>query len=75
MFTPGQKKEELLTRIFALLADFKVDEKRYEIFKENYSRELSNHASNQPYNHATYFNTVALSSWYMLIKLFELILL
>jgi len=56
------KQEELLTRIFALLADFKVDENRYEIFKENYSRELSNHASNQPYNHATYFNTVALSS-------------
>ena len=55
------KQGELLTRVLNALVNFKVDEDRFEIFKENYERSLKNHKRDQPYSHAGYFNYVALA--------------
>uniref|UniRef100_A0A1Y1LI14 Insulin-degrading enzyme n=1 Tax=Photinus pyralis TaxID=7054 RepID=A0A1Y1LI14_PHOPY len=61
----NEKQHILLGKIIEKLTNFKVDPKRFEIFKENYIRTLKNFAAEQPYQHAVYYLTVLLTehSW------------
>ncbi|KAK4883510.1 hypothetical protein RN001_006829 [Aquatica leii] len=60
-----EKQHILLDKIIEKLTDFKINPKRFEIFKENYIRSLKNFATEQPYQHAVYYLTVLLCehSW------------
>jgi len=58
------KQKVLLTTLLNALADYKVDPKRFKIFKEIYRRRLKNYASEQPYRHASYNNSVLLTQRY-----------
>ncbi|KAF5280052.1 hypothetical protein FQA39_LY18167 [Lamprigera yunnana] len=60
-----EKQHILLGKIIEKFTAFKIDPKRFEIFKENYIRSLKNFAMEQPYQHAVYYLTVLLSehSW------------
>ncbi|XP_017766941.1 PREDICTED: insulin-degrading enzyme [Eufriesea mexicana] len=55
------KQHVLLDKIIDKMINFKVDPKRFEIWKENYIRNLKNYKAEQPYQHAVYYLTVLLS--------------
>ncbi|KAJ8667813.1 hypothetical protein QAD02_009476 [Eretmocerus hayati] len=55
------KLDVLLEKILDRMVNFKVDEKRFEILKENYIRGLKNFEAEQPYQHAAYYLAVLLS--------------
>ncbi|XP_018331415.1 insulin-degrading enzyme [Agrilus planipennis] len=61
----SDKQHILLRKIMEKLTSFKIDPKRFEIFKENYIRQLKNFAAEQPYQHAVYYLAVLLTehSW------------
>ncbi|XP_076547139.1 insulin degrading metalloproteinase isoform X2 [Osmia lignaria lignaria] len=55
------KQRVLLEKIIDKMINFKVDPKRFEIWKENYIRGLKNFETEQPYQHAVYYLAVLLS--------------
>ncbi|XP_048268577.1 insulin-degrading enzyme isoform X2 [Bombus affinis] len=55
------KLHVLLNKIIDKMINFKVDPKRFEIWKENYIRSLKNYKAEQPYQHAVYYLAVLLS--------------
>ncbi|XP_065170967.1 insulin-degrading enzyme isoform X2 [Atheta coriaria] len=59
------KQHLLLEKIIQSLCEFKIDPKRFEIYKENYTRTLKNFSAEQPYQHAVYYLAVLLTehSW------------
>ncbi|KAI4457948.1 nardilysin [Holotrichia oblita] len=61
----SDKQNIFLDKIMDKLTNFKVDPKRFEIYKENYIRSLKNFAAEQPYHHAVYYLAVLLTehSW------------
>uniref|UniRef100_A0AAR5Q891 Insulin-degrading enzyme n=1 Tax=Dendroctonus ponderosae TaxID=77166 RepID=A0AAR5Q891_DENPD len=61
----NSKQDILLKKIMEKLTTFKVDPKRFHIWKENYIRNLQNFSAEQPYQHAVYYLTVLLTehSW------------
>jgi len=56
----NDKQRVLLEKIMDKLTAFQVNEKRFEILKENYARGLKNFRGDQPHQHAMYFNSVVL---------------
>ncbi|XP_030755591.1 insulin-degrading enzyme [Sitophilus oryzae] len=61
----NNKQHILLEKIMEKFTNFKIDPKRFNIWKENYIRNLKNFAAEQPYQHAVYYLTVLLTehSW------------
>nr|XP_022903817.1 insulin-degrading enzyme [Onthophagus taurus] len=61
----NDKQSVFLDKVMEKLTSFKIDPKRFEIFKENYIRMLKNFAAEQPYQHAVYYLAVLLTehSW------------
>ncbi|XP_045464651.1 insulin-degrading enzyme [Harmonia axyridis] len=61
----NDKQYILLEKIIERLTSFKVNPKRFEIYKENYIRNLKNFNAEQPYQHAVYYLAVLLTehSW------------
>ncbi|KAL0124001.1 hypothetical protein PUN28_006072 [Cardiocondyla obscurior] len=55
------KQRVLLEKIIDRMINFKIDEKRFTILKENYIRDLKNFAAEQPYQHAVYYLIVLLA--------------
>ncbi|XP_060526171.1 insulin-degrading enzyme [Cylas formicarius] len=61
----NNKQHILLEKIMDKLTNFKIDPKRFNIWKEHYIRNLKNFSAEQPYQHAVYYLTVLLTehSW------------
>ncbi|KAK3095847.1 hypothetical protein FSP39_019946 [Pinctada imbricata] len=57
----NEKQHILLKKIIEKLTTFKVDPKRFEIYKENYTRGLKNFHAEQPHQHAIYYTNVLMS--------------
>ncbi|XP_003701355.1 insulin degrading metalloproteinase isoform X2 [Megachile rotundata] len=57
----NDKQHILLEKIIDKMVNFKVDPKRFEIWKENHIRSLKNFETEQPYQHAVYYLAVLLS--------------
>lgn len=55
------KQHVLLAKVLDHLFDFKVDEKRFDILKEDYIRSLKNFKAEQPYQHAIYYLALILT--------------
>ncbi|XP_058795185.1 insulin-degrading enzyme isoform X2 [Phymastichus coffea] len=55
------KLDVLLEKILDRMMNFTVNEKRFDILKENYIRGLKNFEAEQPYQHAAYYLAVLLS--------------
>lgn len=55
------KQHVLLEKIAEKLTSFKIDQKRFEILKENYIRGLKNFEAEQPYQHAINYLSVILA--------------
>lgn len=49
------KFEILMEKIIERMATFKIDEKRYNVLKDNLKRNLHNFQANQPYSHSIYY--------------------
>lgn len=60
-----EKQPVLLKKILEKLTDFKVDPKRFEIYKEMYMRGLRNFYAEEPYQHSIYYtnNLMAEIQW------------
>lgn len=61
----NDKQPIFLENIFDKLVNFKIIPKKFEIYKENYIRNLNNFNAEQPYQHAVYYLAVLLTehSW------------
>ncbi|XP_019877386.1 insulin-degrading enzyme isoform X4 [Aethina tumida] len=61
----SNKQHILLEKVIEKLVNFKIDPKRFAIYKENYIRNLKNFSAEQPYQHAVYYLSVLLTehSW------------
>ncbi|XP_065349180.1 insulin-degrading enzyme-like [Cloeon dipterum] len=61
----NDKLDILLTKVLDTLFNLDVDEKRYEIFKESYVRDLKNFEAEQPYTQAKRYQAACLieKSW------------
>lgn len=57
----NEKQSVLLSKLAEKMADFKPDQKRFEILKERYVRSMKNFAMEQPYQHAIYYTSLLLS--------------
>ncbi|XP_058832419.1 insulin-degrading enzyme [Topomyia yanbarensis] len=57
----NHKQHILLDKVLNDLYSFKIDEKRFEILKEQYVRNLKNYNAEQPYQHAVYYLALLLS--------------
>lgn len=51
----NDKLDVLLSKVLKNLKDFEPNEKRFNIFLENYIRQLKNFDTEQPYQHAVYY--------------------
>ena len=51
----------LLEKLLDHLFDFNVDEKRFDILKEEYRRSLKNFSAEQPYQHSIYYLALLLT--------------
>lgn len=51
----------LLKKLLDHLFDFKVDEKRFNILKDEYKRLLKNFSAEQPYQHSMYYLALLLT--------------
>ncbi|KAJ8317306.1 hypothetical protein KUTeg_005210 [Tegillarca granosa] len=60
----NEKQHVLLKKILEKLTSFKADPKRFEIWKEMYSRSLKNFNAEQPHQHAIYYTSVLMSEVY-----------
>ena len=54
------KQKELLEEILSRMVNYKVDEDRFRILKEEYIRDLKNFKMEQPYEQARYYNDILL---------------
>ncbi|GAB0095724.1 Insulin-degrading enzyme [Sergentomyia squamirostris] len=59
----SEKQKLFLEDILNVLYSFKVDAKRFDIFKEKFTRTLKNFDAEQPYQHAVYYLGVLLSEF------------
>lgn len=57
----SHKQHILLEKILDDMYNFKIDEKRFEILKEQYIRNLKNYKAEQPYQHAVYYLALLLT--------------
>ncbi|CAH0553954.1 unnamed protein product [Brassicogethes aeneus] len=57
----SNKQHILLEKVIEKLVNFKIDPKRFAIYKENYIRNLKNFNAEQPYQHAVYYLSVLLT--------------
>jgi len=57
----SDKQGVLLDKILDKLTNFSVDDTRFAILKESYSRGLKNFQAEQPHQHAVYYNSVVIS--------------
>jgi len=57
----NDKQKVFLEKIMDKLTTFQVNEKRFDILKEAYTRGLKNFGAEQPHSHAMYYNSVILS--------------
>uniref|UniRef100_A0A1L8DTM9 Insulin-degrading enzyme n=2 Tax=Nyssomyia neivai TaxID=330878 RepID=A0A1L8DTM9_9DIPT len=59
----SEKQKLFLQDVLNALYNFEVDPKRFEIFKEKYTRTLKNFEAEQPYQHAVYYLGVLLTEF------------
>ncbi|XP_060069479.1 insulin-degrading enzyme-like [Ylistrum balloti] len=57
----NEKQDVLLRKIMEKLTTFKVDPKRFAIFKEMYARSMRNFQAEQPHRHAIYYTNILMS--------------
>lgn len=57
----SHKQHILLEKVLDDMFNFKIDEKRFEILKEQYIRNLKNYQAEQPYQHAVYYLALLLT--------------
>lgn len=57
----SEKQHIFLEKIMDQLTNFKIDPKRFDIFKDNYVRALKNFKTEQPYQHAIYYLAVLMT--------------
>jgi insulysin len=57
----NDKLPVLLDKLLETILSFKINPERFAILREVYERSLKNQAANQPYTHALYYSTYALS--------------
>ena len=57
----SHKQKVLLEKVLADMFNFKIDEKRFDILKEQYIRGLKNFQAEQPYQHAIYYLALILT--------------
>ncbi|BFF98691.1 insulin-degrading enzyme [Drosophila madeirensis] len=57
----SDKQVVLLEKLLDHLFDFRVDEKRFDILKEEYVRSLKNFKAEQPYQHSIYYLALLLT--------------
>lgn len=57
----NEKQDVLLRKIMEKLTSFKVDPKRFAIFKEMYARSMRNFQAEQPHRHAIYYTNILMS--------------
>uniref|UniRef100_A0A1I8Q5M0 Insulin-degrading enzyme n=1 Tax=Stomoxys calcitrans TaxID=35570 RepID=A0A1I8Q5M0_STOCA len=55
------KQVVLLDKLLGHLFDFEANEKRFDILKEEYKRDLANFNAEQPYQHSIYYLTLLLA--------------
>lgn len=55
------KQVVLLEKLLIHLFDFEASEKRFDILKEEYKRNLKNFHAEQPYQHSMYYLTLLLT--------------
>ncbi|XP_034408413.1 insulin-degrading enzyme-like [Cyclopterus lumpus] len=67
LFVEGysDKQHILLKKIVEKMANFEIDETRFDIIKEAYTRSLNNFRAEQPHQHAMYYLSVVMAevSW------------
>ena len=49
------KQATLLQKIVEKMSQFTIDPKRFDVFKEQLTRQLHNFRAEQPYSHAVYY--------------------
>ncbi|XP_041476883.1 insulin-degrading enzyme-like isoform X1 [Lytechinus variegatus] len=54
----SDKMALLLQRVFEKMTNFVIDENRFDVIRETYSRMLSNFHAEQPHRHAVYYTSV-----------------
>ncbi|XP_059607534.1 insulin-degrading enzyme [Phlebotomus argentipes] len=59
----NEKQKLFLDHVLNALYNFEVDPKRFDIFKEKYTRTLKNFEAEQPYQHAVYYLGVLLTEF------------
>ncbi|PIK49484.1 putative insulin-degrading enzyme isoform X5 [Apostichopus japonicus] len=57
----SDKEPILLRKIMEKLTKFQIDETRFQVIKETYTRMLQNFVAEQPHQHAVYFTSVIIS--------------
>lgn len=57
----NHKQHLLLEKVLEDMYNFQIDEKRFDILKEQYIRNLKNYNAEQPYQHAVYYLALLLS--------------
>jgi len=57
----SDKQVVLLEKLLDHLFDFSIDEKRFDILKEEYVRSLKNFKAEQPYQHSIYYLALLLT--------------
>ncbi|XP_033632870.1 insulin-degrading enzyme-like [Asterias rubens] len=57
----NDKQTLLLKKILEKMTNFTIDENRFDVIKETYSRMLQNFRAEQPHQHAAYYTTVLMS--------------
>ncbi|XP_062560794.1 insulin-degrading enzyme isoform X2 [Armigeres subalbatus] len=57
----SHKQHILLEKVLEDMYNFKIDEKRFDILKEQYIRNLKNYQADQPYQHAVYYLALLLT--------------
>ncbi|XP_053679845.1 insulin-degrading enzyme [Anopheles nili] len=57
----SHKQPILLEKVLNCMLDFKINERRFEIHKEQYVRSLKNYKAQQPYQHAIYYLALLLT--------------
>ncbi|XP_077991993.1 insulin-degrading enzyme-like isoform X2 [Glandiceps talaboti] len=57
----NDKQPILLTKVLEKMTAFQIDEKRFNIIKEAYTRNLHNFKAEQPHQHALYYTSVLMA--------------
>ncbi|XP_072026752.1 insulin-degrading enzyme-like [Amphiura filiformis] len=57
----NHKQLILLERIMEKMSSFVIDEKRFDVIKETYTRMLANFQAEQPHQHAVYYTSVLMA--------------